>query len=44
MQWQQNGELAFNDLQALVQRLQSVEADETCAELNRLSQINSDTP
>ncbi len=43
MQWQKNGELAANDLKALVHRLQSIEADETCAELGRLSQGEDDS-
>lgn len=42
MHWQKNGELAVNDLQALVHRLQSVEADETRAELGRLSRGEDD--
>lgn len=42
MQWQKNGELAMNDLQALVHRLQSVEADENGAELGRLSRGDDD--
>tara|TARA_B100002051_G_C16324308_1_gene433718 strand:+ start:258 stop:395 length:138 start_codon:yes stop_codon:yes gene_type:complete len=39
MQWQQDGELAQADLDALVHALQQVECDHISAELERLGQI-----
>ncbi len=40
MQWQQDGELARADLDALVHALQQVECDHNSAELQRLGQID----
>ena len=40
MQWQQDGELARADLNALVHALQQVECDQNSAELQRLGQID----
>ena len=40
MQWQQDGELARADLDALVHALQKVECDHNSAELQRLGQID----
>ena len=40
MQWQQDGELAQADLDALVHALQQVECDHNSAELQRLGQID----
>ena len=39
MQWQQDGELALADLDALEQALHQVESDHNSAELQRLGQI-----
>ena len=41
MQWQQDGELARADLDALVHALQQVECDRNSAELQRLGQIDT---
>ena len=43
MQWQQDGELAQADLDALVHALQQVECDHNRAELQRLGQIYPST-
>ena len=40
MEWQQDGELAQADLDALVHALQRVECDLNSAELQRLGQID----
>ena len=40
MEWQQDGELARADLDALVNALQRVECDHNSAELQRLGQID----
>ena len=40
MHWQQDGELARADLDALVHALQQVECDHNSAELQRLGQID----
>ena len=40
MQWQQDGELARSDFDALVHALQQVECDHNSAELQRLAQID----
>lgn len=40
MQWQQDGELARADLDALVHALQRVECDQNSAELQRLGQVD----
>ena len=40
MEWQQDGELALADLDALVHALQQVECDRNSAELQRLGQID----
>ena len=40
MEWQQDGELARADLDALVNALQRVECDRNSAELQRLGQID----
>tara|TARA_B100000405_G_scaffold191249_1_gene133946 strand:+ start:659 stop:796 length:138 start_codon:yes stop_codon:yes gene_type:complete len=40
MAWQQDGELAQADLDALVHALQRVECDHNSAELQRLGQID----
>ena len=40
MEWQQDGELAQSDLDALVHALQRVECEHNSAELKRLGQID----
>lgn len=42
MEWQRNGELAINDLNALVSALQEVEAVDNRRELSRLSKLSQD--
>ena len=41
MEWQQDGELARGDLNALLNALERVECDYNIAELQRLGQIDS---
>ncbi len=36
LKWEQNGELAQNDLSALIERLKNVESEHTSSELSRL--------
>ena len=37
LKWEQNGELAQNDLSELIERLKNVESEHTSTELSRLS-------
>jgi len=37
LKWEQNGELAHNDLSELIERLKNVESEHTSTELSRLS-------
>ena len=36
LKWEQNGELAHNDLSELIERLKNVESEDTSSELSRL--------
>ena len=36
LKWEQNGELAHNDLTELIERLKNVESEDTSSELSRL--------
>ena len=36
LKWEQNGELAHNDLTELIERLKNVESEHTSSELSRL--------
>ena len=36
LKWEQNGELAHNDLSELIERLKNVESEHTSSELTRL--------
>ncbi len=36
LKWEQNGELAQNDLSELIERLKNVESEHTSSELSRL--------
>ena len=36
LKWEQNGELAHNDLSELIERLKNVESENTSSELSRL--------
>ncbi len=36
LKWEQNGELAHNDLSELIERLKNVESEHTSSELKRL--------
>ena len=37
LKWEQNGELAHQDLSELIERLKNVESEHTSSELSRLS-------
>ena len=37
LKWEQNGELAHNDLSELIERLKNVESENTYSELSRLA-------
>ena len=37
LKWEQNGELAHNDLSELIERLKNVESEHASSELSRLS-------